>query len=181
MKEIWKDIEGYEGLYQVSNLGNVYSLISNKILKTRKNRGSYVVVNLYKNRKLSTKQVHRLVAIAFVPQIKGKEQINHKDENKENNCFDNLEWCTPKENSNYGTRNQKVIPYLLSYQNNFYKMNEEIKKKLSIPVKNIETNTIYFGATEAGKQLGIDQSHITKCCKGKQKTAGGYHWQYVNN
>lgn len=55
MKEIWKDIEGYEGLYQVSNLGNVYSLISNKILKTRKNRGGYVVVNLYKDRKLSTK------------------------------------------------------------------------------------------------------------------------------
>lgn len=121
------------------------------------------------------------MAIAFIPQIKGKEQINHKDENKENNCFDNLEWCTPKENSNYGTRNQKVIPYLLSYQNNFYKMNEEIKKKLSIPVKNIETNTIYFGAAEAGRQLGIDQSHITKCCRGKQKTAGGYHWQYLNN
>ena len=103
MQEIWKDIKGYEGLYQVSNLGNVYSIKNNKLLKLHISHKGYVVVCLYKNNKQHTQQIHRLIAQAFIPNPNNLPCVNHKDENPGNNDFRNLEWCTYKYNNNYGT------------------------------------------------------------------------------
>ncbi len=103
-KEIWKDCKGYEGRYQVSNLGNVWSCISQKKLKLMTNIHGYYTVMLYaKNGKAKRESVHRLVALAFLDNPNNYPCVNHKDEIRTNNCVDNLEWCSSKYNSNYGT------------------------------------------------------------------------------
>lgn len=108
MNEEWRDIDGYEDLYQVSNMGRVLSLKFNhtennpKILKPIELLG-YLVVNLYKDGKMKSFKIHRLVAKAFIPNPDNLPEVNHKDENKFNNVVDNLEWCTTKYNINYGT------------------------------------------------------------------------------
>lgn len=117
--EIYKDINGYNGYYQISNLGNVRSLsridktnhkVKEKILKPITNSYGYKVINLSVNGVMKQHHIHRLVMDAFKPNPDPQtyNQINHKDENKQNNCVDNLEWCTPIYNSNYGTRNKRI-------------------------------------------------------------------------
>lgn len=117
--EIYKDINGYNGYYQISNLGNVRSLsridktnhkVKEKILKPITNSYGYKVINLSVNGVMKQHHIHRLVMDAFKPNSDPQtyNQINHKDENKQNNCVDNLEWCTPIYNSNYGTRNKRI-------------------------------------------------------------------------
>ncbi|MEE3419429.1 MAG: NUMOD4 domain-containing protein [Methanosphaera sp.] len=120
MKEIWKDIKGYESLYQVSNLGRVKSLArkviktnyvsfkKERILKQQTDRYGYKKVILQRNYQIKTFSIHRLVAEAFLENPYNLPQINHKDENKENNCVLNLEYCDSKYNNNYGTRNKRV-------------------------------------------------------------------------
>jgi len=120
LTEEWKDIEGYEGFYQVSNLGRVKSLarvvmrsdgkpnpVNEKILKYGIIKG-YCAVVLCKDRKKKMYKVHRLVAIAFLSNPHNLPEVNHKDENKKNNCVDNLEWCTSLYNINYGSHNERV-------------------------------------------------------------------------
>lgn len=113
MQEVWRDIKGYEGLYQVSNLGQVKRLgndrqMREKTLKERKGKSGYLQVLLCKNGKYKAKYVHRLVALAFIPNPNNHKEINHIDENKANNNFKNLEWCNHKYNCNYGTRNLRL-------------------------------------------------------------------------
>lgn len=121
--EIWKNIEEFNGKYQVSNLGRIRrvykkGIIPDKFLKTFKNKQGYVVAPITINNIQKNRLVHRLVANAFIPKIDGKLEINHKDEDKENNCVENLEWCTHKENSNYGTRNIRLAQSLKKYFSN---------------------------------------------------------------
>ena len=106
--EEWKEVPGYEGLYEVSNTGNVKSLIKNKIIKGFINRCGYRLVGLSKNGILKRFQVHRLVAQVFIPNPYNLPMVNHKDEDKSNNRVDNLEWCDAKYNIHYGTRSDKV-------------------------------------------------------------------------
>lgn len=101
-KELFKAIEGYEGLYEVSNLGNVKSLRRGIILKPGKARG-YLKVNLRKDNKSQYFAVHRLVAMVFIPNPENLPYVNHKDENPSNNCVENLEWCSAQYNNTYGT------------------------------------------------------------------------------
>lgn len=122
MEEIWKDIQGYNGIYQVSNIGRVRSLdriitysngvrvnTKGKILNGYKKKNGYLQVDLYKNNVKKKYYIHRLVLMAFSPCENMQElEVNHKDENKENNALDNLEWCKHKYNCDYGTRNEKV-------------------------------------------------------------------------
>ena len=133
MQEIWKDIKGYEGLYQVSNLGRIKSLskfVNNnpksskfgyytkeRILKTSKSNNGYLIVHLFKNSKQYTIYIHRLVAITFIPNSNNLLQVDHIDGNKQNNRIDNLEWVTPKENINRAWRKGLSKPHSGKYAN----------------------------------------------------------------
>ena len=167
--EIWKDIQGYEGIYQVSNLGRVKSIErvtkegnhrSEKQMKLQKTKRGYLTVILTKDGNQKLHYVHRLVGIAFIPNPTGKEQINHINEQKEDNRVENLEWSTAKENMNWGTAIDRR------------------SKKLRKPVICIELGMLFDGLPEAEKQTGAKRSNICKCLKGIRETAGGYHWKY---
>lgn len=178
MKEQWKTIEDYPN-YQVSNLGNVKSLDykgtgKEKMLKPQKNRKGYLTVTLYKNRKGKIFMVHRLVYETFVGEIPDGMQCNHINEKKDDNRLENLNLMTPKENSNWGTRNKRMT---------------EAKKgvpniKLSKTVLQIDKNTneviAEFPSTmEVERQFGFDRGTITNCCNGKRyKYAYGFIWKY---
>lgn len=164
MEEIWKDIEGFEGLYQVSNLGRVKSSYTNRVLKGYKDTCGYLLVGLYKNNIRSSKKIHRLVAQAFIPNHENKPEVNHIDENKTNNIVSNLEWMTAKENSNHGTRNERVSK----------------TKNIPIIAINLKTgeSTDFCSGKECAIQLGLDPSNITKVIKGRYKQTGGYTFKY---
>ena len=110
MNEDWKDIEGYEGLYQVSSLGRVRR--QGRLHKTQINSVGYYTVDLYKNNKRKTMLVHRLMAFAFIPRVEGKTNINHKNGTRHDNTLSNLEWCTQQENTKHKFD-------VLGYRNNF--------------------------------------------------------------
>lgn len=165
IEEEWRDIAGYEGLYQVSNLGRVKSLNYHRsgkeqILnpgKTGKNRG-YLQVALCKNGNECRYKVHRLVADAFIQNTDNLPEVNHKDENTYNNRVDNLEWISHKDNINYGTRTRRTSSLVMC----------------------IETGTVYPSLMEASRKTGVRPANICNCCQGKRKTTGGYHWKYAN-
>lgn len=167
MNEIWKDILGYEGLYQVSNLGRVKrtkykTLTKNKILNFRVHKSGYLEVELSLNGNRKVYKVHRLVAEAFLSNPNNLSEINHKDENKQNNKVNNLEWCTHKYNMNYGTIKER-----LSKQINQYTLNDDLIK-------------VWSGAAEASRVLRINRGNISSCCMGILQTAGGYKWRYYD-
>jgi hypothetical protein len=169
--EEWRDVVGYEGKYQVSSFARVKSLNyhrsgKEKILKLFEVRG-YLYVGFCNNGNQKHPLVHRLVACAFIPNPDNLPFINHKDENTKNNFVENIEWCDPKYNVNYGTRNERVSVSLLN------------RKDLSKPVLCVETGVVYPSAAEADRCTGANFRHISNCCLGKRQTTGGYHWRYV--
>lgn len=205
--EIWKDIEGYEGLYQVSNEGRVKSFWSGKekILKQHNCKG-YLEVGLYKKEdKQKYKLIHRLVAETFIPNPNNLPQINHKDENKTNNSVDNLEWCSRSYNINYGSRNEKVgkknsISLKGKKHSNEWKkhmseimtgkkLSENVKKLLSkLKSKPIVQLTLdgkfikeWASSTEAAATLGFNHSNISACCNGERKTHKGFKWMHKSD
>lgn len=158
----WKDIKGYEGLYMVSDLGDVFGMTSGKSLKPYCNNRGYLRVNLCKNGNSKSFFVHRLVAEAFIPNPHGYPQVNHKDENKTNNRADNLEFCDLKYNINFGTGHERAT--------------EKNRK----PVCCVETGIVFKSVTEASRQTGICFQNIAFCCRRPDRTAGGFHWRYYN-
>ena len=183
-KEYWRPVVGYEGLYEVSNFGRVRSLdrwvkgrngsvrlCKGRILKPFTTKNGYLKVSLCKNGKVKTFKVHRLVVEAFleIPEelkhLKGTRylQVNHKDENKQNNNVENLEFCDAKYNTNYGTRNERDA------------------KKKSKPVLqyDLEGNFIreWVSTREAGRN-GFNQSAVAACCRGELKKYKDFIWKY---
>ena len=173
-EEIWKDITGYEGLYKVSNLGRVKSLRNNIILKPGNSSG-YLRVNLCKNGKRKYATVHRLVAEAFIENENDLPQVNHIDEVKTNNKVSNLEWCTAKYNSNYGTHIKRILKTRL------IRNTKTAEKEVEQFTKNGKFVNSYISISEAERQTQVCHNHISACCKGKRQTAGGYIWKYKNN
>ena len=167
MEEIWADIEGYENLYAISSKGRCWSYKTNKFLKEDINNDGYLRFSLFKNGKHKRYLAHRLVAKSFVANPNQYPEINHINENVKDNCAENLEWCTHKQNVNYGSRNKKVSLALKNNQNSAKR------------VQNIDTLNIYDSLTKAEKETGVSKAQICLCCKFKTKTAGGYHWRYV--
>lgn len=160
MKEIWKDCKGYEGKYQVSNLGRVWSIKRQHYLTPNKHTKGYLQVTMMaKNGKMKMEYIHRLVAIAFIPNPNRLPQVNHKDEDKTNNCVDNLEWCNSKYNNNYGTHTKRG----------------PIARR--IPIICVETGIIYSSQAEAKRQLGISDSALNSALNNPTRTAKGYHWE----
>ena len=191
MEEVWKDIKGFEGLYQVSNLGRVKSLeryrsnhsklqkVEEKIKSTREDAQGYLLVDLYKDNKQKTVRVHRLVAEAFIPNIENKETVNHLDGDKSNNKVNNLEWATFKE------QNEHFYKKNLKSEKNIQKAVKAMNKANAKKTRCLNTGEIYKSASEAGRQIGISGSAIMRCCRGESKSAGKdengkpLKWEYV--
>lgn len=184
MQEIWRDVVGYEGLYKVSNLGNVLSiprrgthLRKEHLLKQYKTKKGYLNVFLVKKCKSFYTGTHRLVAQAFIPNPKNKQQVNHIDGNKENNCVDNLEWVTNQENMDHswriGLRNKDKI----------YKSGKDNKLSIKINQYSINGNLIktWFCLKDVERELGFSPANICACCKHRRNIAYGYIWRYIGD
>ena len=184
MEEIWKDIEGYEGLYQVSNLGRIKSLqrtitdkngkvktIKETLMKHNTDDKGYKYVFLSKNNTKKFSRVHKLIAQAFIPNPLNLPEIDHINTIQDDNRIENLRWCTHKENMNNNETLRK-----------FREKGRRHKQTKDIPIKQLsfegEEINIFTSAYEAGKILGYKPCHILYCCDGKRKTAYGYVWKY---
>ena len=173
MIEEWRPVKNFEGLYEVSNLGNVRSLNwrntgTTRNLKPRLNNKGYYDVLLSRRGHQYRSTVHRLVARAFIPCENESMTVNHKDENTKNNRVDNLEWCSLKQNI---TKYQDNNPDKVGRPENF------------TPVRQIDKNgkviKIWKSAAEVHRILKYSIWSISQCCNGKRKTAYGYSWQYA--
>lgn len=171
MKEIWKDIPGFEGYYQASNLGRIKSLgtISKykpkeRILKQTKSKSGYMRLHIGHAGTRKTWFVHRIIAITFIHNPDNKPEVNHIDGDKTNNTVPNLEWCTAKENVRHSFDKLGKRPYNCK------------------SVRCVETGVVYNSAAEAGRQLGLNCMHIAGCCRGDygRHQVKGTHWEWLN-
>ncbi|MGJ7024974.1 NUMOD4 domain-containing protein [Petrimonas sulfuriphila] len=184
MKEIWKDIVGFENMYQISNYGNVKSLerivpfgrsyrtIKERIVNKYDNGKGYLYVKLYKKHKETDKYVHRLVAESFLINPNEYPQVNHIDENKQNNMVENLEWCS--------------VSYNIKYANG---MNKRLTTRIKNGAKTAERPVLQFSlngdfikefksAYQANRELNIHEPNIRESIKRKNGTCGGFRWVY---
>lgn len=177
MNEKWRDINGYEGLYQVSNYGEVKSMRNKKerILKPGITARGYEQVWLCKNGSKNKRFVHRIVAEAFIDNPNNYKVVNHIDGCKTNNNALNLEWCTQSHNIKHAYDNGLCKNCIAASKQNVYTAITASKKQ----VRCITTDTIYESASEAAKLTGINNSNICACCRGIYKTAGGCQWEYI--
>jgi hypothetical protein len=182
MEEIWKDIKGFEGRYQVSNMGRVKSLarmvthrnkaggltdmpIPERIICHNKTRRGYLIVSLSKDGKQYYRSLHRLVALHFCDGYKPGLVVNHKDENKLNNRADNLEWCTYKYNSNYGT--------------GIKRSSTKLWKAIAQYDKNGNLIATYNSGREASEKTGFPRPSISDWCRGAHPCKAGYIWRFL--
>ena len=165
--EEWRDVVGYEGLYQVSDQGRVRSFKWNKerFLKPSMDKDGYLLVTLCTGGKPKTLKVHRLVCEAFHENPENKLDVNHINENKTDNRACNLEWSTRKENCNHGTRNVRMA-IAKSRPIAQYTLNGKLLK-------------VWPSAKEVGRQTGFSRGSISKVANGKRKQAYGCIWKYV--
>ena len=208
--EIWRTINGYEN-YQVSNLGNVKNISTGKLLKPRVNKKTgYVLIDIRNGGNKKTIGIHRLVALTFIENDnpENKTQVNHIDENKTNNNVNNLEWCTPSYNINYGSHNERVkqtkkenprifteeerrrISERTSGENHWnygQQWNEETKNKNMLSQQNrkrvrcVETGEVFESIRAAARAYDVIKSRISDAIthRNRVQTCAGYHWEVV--
>jgi hypothetical protein len=196
--EVWKDVPGYEGLYQASNIGRIKSLVKwdgnhwtkEKIMSFHKDKKGYIKSSLSKDGKHKTIYVHQIICKTFIPSIENKPHINHKDGNKQDNSVNNLEWCTQQENN---IHRFKVLGY---------KISDETKKKMSLRMRGknnpmygtnrsginaptykgkiicLNNNKIYDICSDACKDLNISASAISNVLNNKRKQSKGYIFKW---
>lgn len=180
--ELWRSVPGYEGIYEVSDNGNVRSLDrmiyratgkpffkKGKILRAGVDTNGYYYVNLYRDGVPRHESVHRLVATAFVDNPQKYPVVNHINEDKKDNRPCNLEWCTEKYNTNYGKGISRKV-----YSRKVY---SRIKNRK--PFLCVENGKMYINQNECARELGINQGSIGKVLQGKRKRAGRYHFEYM--
>ena len=176
MIEEWRDIPNFEGLYLISNFGNVKSVerfkrnntgtqfVNERLRVLNPDKDGYLKVCLSKDGKHYVKSIHRLVAEAFIPNPDNLPVINHKNEDKQDNRVENLEWCTVQYNTMYGTG----------------RIRTSMKQGKSVEQLDLDGNVIdeFYSMCVAAKITGIPQPNIHKVCNGTRRTAGGYKWRY---
>lgn len=205
MEELWKSIEGYEGLYEVSNFGNVKSITRNKVMKPGSHKFGYRYVILYKEGSNKSVLVHRLVADAFIPKISGEEDVNHIDGNKSNNCVENLEWVSKSENMKHAyqsglrqvTDNQRgagrprtskqleasrtLTPAKLAALRDPYRFHNvgpalEAKRK---KVRCVQTGECYLSMSAADSAIGCSSGQVSNSIK-TGKPIYGYTFELIS-
>lgn len=162
--ETWKPVKGYEEFYAVSNLGRIKSLGNDKsrkekFLKPAKDGWGYFQVTLFKDGKRKRFKVHRLVASAFIPNPEGFEQVNHRDENKINNCISNIEWCSAKYNVNFGTRNKRAAASMTNHP-------ARSKAVEASRFSDFREICLRFASTAEAERNGYNSGAVSKCCRG---------------
>lgn len=181
--EVWRSVVGYMDLYEVSNLGRVRSLeryytqrngysyhMNGCIMSPFDTKDGYKAVRFRANGTRKTFRVHRLVAEAFVPNPDNLPVVNHKDENKTNNCADNLEWCSVDYNLHYGTSSERL--------SRSHKNHPRLSKPIEQYTMDGQLIQTFPSSAEAARQLGLHAVNISCCCRGIYKQCGGYLWKY---
>lgn len=169
-EEVWKDVEDYEGYYTVSNLGNVYSIKTRRVLKYSLNTQGYPTISLSKEGVKKSFTIHNIVANTFLLKEVNSLQVNHKDENKLNNEVTNLEFITPKENANYGSRNLRVI------QNRTGKYKPKKVLKLDLNMQALQN---FESIADAARELGVKNSAIRRVCEGERNKVHNFIYKYI--
>ena len=187
MNEVWKDIEGYEGRYQVSNLGNVKSLNYGghgyaKNLVPKCNNSGRLWVELFADGKKKCALIHRLVGVAFIPNPNNYPQINHIDENPKNNQANNLEWCTGDYNIAYYLERHPICSKKRKPIRS--RSTGKYKRRLGLKIHQMDINGNLIkewpNSRAIATETGMSDWSISECCRGKRKTAYGYIWRYAN-
>lgn len=161
MQETWKPVTGFEEHYLVSNTGKVYSLRKDRVLTPVINKATgYYTVVLCGNHSHKNEYIHRIVATAFCDKPDGCTCVNHKDENRQNNNADNLEWCT------------------IAYNNQYSNVYQSRRRPIA-QMKNGKVIRIWESAREAEKHLNTNYKNISAVCRGLRPRAGGYEWRFV--
>lgn len=182
--EIWKDVKGYEGIYQVSNIGRVKSLNYNRtgvenILKPGNNRRGYLTVVLHKGNIPRSKKIHRLICESFIPNPENKETVNHINGIKTDNRLVNLEWASIGENSKHafsiGLKNVKGSNNPMFGRTGDRNPNSKKVNRYSISNEYIDS---FSGMSEAERLIGISSKRISECCNNKRKSAGGFIFKF---
>lgn len=197
-KEIWKPVVGYEGMYEVSNKGRVRSLErkvpykahGKDLIRTQYsrmlalcNKDGYKQVSLWKDGKEKRWRVHRLVAFAFIPNPENKPFINHLDETRDNNCVENLEWCTAAENLAYGTARERGRQTQIRgwAEGKYHTKISDRSRRFGKYTKDGELLETFMSTRAAERSLGKSSSNIWKCLNGYALTAYGYKWEYIGD
>ena len=168
----WNDIPEYEGIYQVSNFGEVKNVKHGRILRQCRHRLGYMSVMLYKSGTPKRMMIHRLVALAFLENPDGLEFVNHKDENKANNHVDNLEWCSREYNAQYGTSGQRIANKRRTSQTNHSRkviQQDEFGNVLKV----------WNSIADASRNTKTARTSIFECCNGIHRTSNGFKWAHA--